>query len=160
MRLFLLYVVVELAVIVALASTIGFGWTVLLLLGTFVVGLALAGSQVKRHIRRLRSGLNAPTRAGRAVTDSVLVALGTVARRHSRAGQLRRRCASAAAAHPRGRPPAGDRDRRAPARCTLITVGGYRGLHRGRGRGDYIDGEVIDVADVEPRRPAVERKPD
>ena len=33
MRLFLIYTVVELAVIVALASTIGFGWTVLLLLG-------------------------------------------------------------------------------------------------------------------------------
>ena len=46
MRLFLVYVVVELAVLVALASTIGFGWTVLLLAGTFLVGLALAGSQV------------------------------------------------------------------------------------------------------------------
>ena len=76
MRLFLVYVVVELAVIVALASTIGFGWTVLLLLGTFVVGLALAGSQVKRQIRRLQSGLR-PDPQG-AVTDSVLVALGTV----------------------------------------------------------------------------------
>jgi UPF0716 protein FxsA len=61
MRLFLVYTLVELAVIVALASTIGFGWTVLLLLTTFVVGLALAGSQVKRHIRRLQSGLTAAT---------------------------------------------------------------------------------------------------
>ena len=43
MRLFLIYALVELAVVVALTSTIGFGWTVLLLLGTFVVGLALAG---------------------------------------------------------------------------------------------------------------------
>ena len=77
MRMFLGYTIVELAVIVALASTIGFGWTVLLLLGTFVVGLALAGSQVKRHIRRLQSGLNAATVQG-AATDSVLVALGTV----------------------------------------------------------------------------------
>jgi UPF0716 protein FxsA len=48
MRLFLLYVITELAVIVALAATIGFGWTVLLLLSTFVLGLALAGSQLKR----------------------------------------------------------------------------------------------------------------
>jgi UPF0716 protein FxsA len=77
MRLFLVYTLVELAVIVALASTIGFGWTVLLLLGTFVVGLALAGSQVKRHIRRLQSGLTATTIQG-AAADSVLVALGTV----------------------------------------------------------------------------------
>src|SRR5258705_484930 len=77
MRLFLIYTVVELAVVVALASTIGFGWTVLLLLTTFVVGLALAGSQVKRHIRRLQSGLTATTIQG-AAADSVLVALGTV----------------------------------------------------------------------------------
>ena len=77
MRFFLIYALVELAVVVALASTIGFGWTVLLLLGTFVVGVALAGSQVRRHIRRLQSGLNASTAQG-AVTDSVLVALGTV----------------------------------------------------------------------------------
>ncbi len=77
MRLFVIYTVVELAVIVALTSTIGFGWTVLALLGTFVVGLALAGSQVKRHIRRLQSGLTAATVQG-AATDSVLVALGTV----------------------------------------------------------------------------------
>ena len=76
MRLFLIYAVVELAVVVALVSTIGFGWTVLALLGTFVLGLALAGSQVKRHIRRLQSGLT-PTPQG-AVTDSALVALGTV----------------------------------------------------------------------------------
>ena len=77
MRLFVLYVVIELAVVVALTSTIGFGWTVLLLLGTFLVGMALAGSQVKRHIRRLRSGLNRETVEG-AAADSVLVALGTV----------------------------------------------------------------------------------
>ena len=76
MRLFLIYVVVELAVVVALVSTIGFGWTCCCCSGTFVVGFALAGSQVKRHIRRLRSGLTAATQG--AVTDSVLVALGTV----------------------------------------------------------------------------------
>src|SRR6478609_10807382 len=77
MRLFLVYAVVALAVLVALASTIGFGWTVLLVAGTFLVGLALAGSQVRRHIRRLQSGLTV-TNAHGAVTDSVLVALGTV----------------------------------------------------------------------------------
>ena len=77
MRLFLLYAVVELAVLVALASTIGFGWTVLLVAGVFLVGLVLAGSQVRRHIRRLQSGLTAANAQG-AVTDSVLVALGTV----------------------------------------------------------------------------------
>ena len=75
MRLFLIYLVVELAVVVALVSTIGFGWTVLALLGASVAGFVLAGSQVKRHIRRLKSGFTTPQGA---VTDSALVALGTV----------------------------------------------------------------------------------
>ncbi|MGB7509091.1 MAG: FxsA family protein, partial [Mycobacterium sp.] len=78
MRLFLIYAVIELAVLVALASTIGFGWTVLLVAGTFVVGLALAGSQVRRHLQRLQSGGLTAANAQGAVTDSALVALGTV----------------------------------------------------------------------------------
>ena len=36
------------AVVVALVSTIGFGWTFLLVVGTFALGLVLAGSQVLR----------------------------------------------------------------------------------------------------------------
>ena len=99
MRLFLIYTVVELAVIVALTSTIGFGWTVLLLTATFVVGLALAGSQIKRHIRRLQSGLTASTVQGAAT-----------ACRDPRPGQLASRCAVALAADPRRRPSARDRD--------------------------------------------------
>jgi UPF0716 protein FxsA len=75
MRVFLVYAVLELAVVVALASTIGFGWTLLALLGTFVLGVALAGSQVKRQVRRLRAPVKNPQGA---VTDSALVALGTV----------------------------------------------------------------------------------
>lgn len=37
-RLLLIYAVVELAVIFALVSTIGWGWTLLVLLATFVLG--------------------------------------------------------------------------------------------------------------------------
>src|SRR5690554_3258674 len=75
MRLFLIYLIVELAAVVALISTIGFGWTVLVLLATSVLGFVLAGSQIKRHLRRLQSGLTTPHGA---ITDSALVALGTV----------------------------------------------------------------------------------
>jgi len=80
MRLFLVYAVVELAVIVAVASAIGVGWTILLLLASFLVGVALAGSQIKRHVQRLRSGLTTagPGGQARVVTDSALVALGAV----------------------------------------------------------------------------------
>jgi UPF0716 protein FxsA len=153
MRLFLLYVIVELAVIVALVSTIGFGWTFLLVIATFVVGLALAGSQVKRHFRRLQSGLNAAT-VQPAATDSVLVALGTVlvfipGLASSAIGALLLLPPTRAAARPLV-------TALAARRIPLITVAGA-GRHTA-GRGEYIDGEVIDVSDVEPA--AVERKPE
>jgi UPF0716 protein FxsA len=155
MRLFLLYTVIELAVIVALASTIGFGWTVLLLLSTFVVGLALAGSQVKRHFRRLQSGLSAATVQG-AAADSVLVALGTVlvvipGLASSVVGALLLLPPTRAAARPLV-------TAMAARRMPLITAGAAGWGYTAPGQGDYIDGEVIDVTDVEP--PAVERKPD
>ncbi|WP_264075157.1 FxsA family protein [Mycolicibacter minnesotensis] len=143
----------ELAVIVALASTIGFGWTVLLLLGTFLLGIALAGSQVKRHIRRLRSGVDMTTVQG-AAADSVLVALGTVlvvipGLASSVLGALLLLPPTRAVGRPLVKA-------MAARRMALITVAGPVGYTAARG--DYIDGEVIDVTDVEP--PAVERKPD
>ena len=105
MRLFLIYLVVELAVVVALVSTIGFGWTVLALLGTSLLGFVLAGSQVKRHIRRLRSGLTTPQGA---VTDSALVALGTVLVFIPGPGHHGRGPAAVASADPRRRPSGAD----------------------------------------------------
>jgi UPF0716 protein FxsA len=153
MRLFLLYVVVELAVLVALTSTIGFGWTVLLLLGTFVVGLALAGSQLKRHIRRLQSGLTAANVQG-AAADSVLVAVGTVlvaipGLASSVLGALLLLPPTRAVARPMVAAMAA---RRMP--LVVSTVG-----TPAAGRGDYIDGEVIDVTDVTDVTPsALEQK--
>lgn len=63
-RLLLLYAVVELAVTFALVSTIGWGWTLLVLLATFLLGWGvvapMAGSQLLRRIGQLRSGLTEP----------------------------------------------------------------------------------------------------
>ncbi|MCT7660054.1 FxsA family protein [Mycobacterium deserti] len=150
MRLFVLYVIVELAVILALVSTIGLGWTLLLVAGVFAVGIALAGSQIKRHIRRLRAGLNAATVQG-AATDSVLVALGTVlvfipGLASSVLGALLLLPPTRAVARPVVTAMAA---RRAP----LITVAGVA-AQRAR-RGDYIDGEVVDVSGAESQ--ALER---
>ncbi len=147
MRLFLIYAVVELAVLVALVSTIGFGWTVLAVAATFVVGLALAGSQLRRHLRRLQSGLTAANAQG-AVTDSVLVALGTVlvvipGLASSALGALLLLPPTRAAARPVVTALAA---RRAPLIVGISTVGGVA-AGRSPGRGDYIDGEVIDVVD-------------
>src|SRR5215212_85529 len=143
MRLFLLYLVVELAVVVALVSTIGFGWTVLALLGTSVLGFALAGSQIKRHIQRLRSGLTTPQGA---VTDSAMVALGAVlvflpGVVTTVAGLLLLTPPTRAVARP-------VLTALAARRMPLITVvSTSAGTRRPAGRGEYIDGEVIDVVD-------------
>ena len=160
-RLFLIYTLVELAVIVALASTIGFGWTVLLLLLTFIVGVALAGSQVKRHIRRLQSGLTARTVQG-AAADSVLVALGTVlvvipGLASSVVGALLLLPPTRAAARPLVTAMAAKRVPLVTAAAASAPGWGYPAA----GSGDYIDGEVIDVSDDPPvESQAVERKPE
>jgi len=131
------------------------------LLGTFALGLALAGSQVKRHIRRLQSGLTATTIQG-AAADSVFVALGTVlvvipGLASSVVGALLLLPPTRTAARPLV-------TAMAARRVPLVTAGGARAPGWGytaAGNGDYIDGEVIDVSDdpdVEPS--AVERKPE
>ena len=136
--LFVLYAVIEMAVIVALVATIGFGWTVLLLAGAFVLGLFLAGSQIKRQVAVLSLGIRQP---GAQVTDGVLVALGSllmivpglvtsVAGLRPLAGTLAGRTLA-------GRVAFADLPRRGPRRPA------------------YIDGEVIDVQDV-PEPPVAE----
>jgi UPF0716 protein FxsA len=150
-RLFLVYVLVELAVVVALASTIGLGWTLLLLAAAFVAGLALAGSQLKRQLIRLRSGLT--TQQSQLATDGAMVALGSVlvvvpGLVTTAAGLLLLLPPTRAVARPvltamavRGI------GRRAPL-ITVTTVGADRYASAPRPRGDYIDGEVLDVTDV------------
>lgn len=155
MRLFVLYLVLEIAVIVALTASIGFGWTVLLLAATFIAGLVLAGSQLRRQLRRLRSGLTAGAVPG-AATDSLLVALGTVlvvipGLASSLAGALLLLPPTRAAVRPLV-------TALAARRMPLITAGAAGWGYTAQRRGDYIDGEVIDVVDTDPH--AVERKPE
>jgi UPF0716 protein FxsA len=160
MRLFLLYVVIEVAVIVALISAVGLGWALLISLATFVLGLVLAGSQLKKQLRRLRSGLTATT-AQAAVTDSALVALGTVlvvlpGLASSVVGALLLLPPTRTAARPIVTALAARR----LGRAMPIVVLGSAGASRRR---DYIDGEVVDVVTVDPstvQLPVVERRVD
>ncbi len=177
MRLFLIYAVVEMAVIVALTATIGFGWTVLALAGTFLAGLALAGSQLRRHVQRLQAGLSGPGVQGQMglATDSLLVALGTVlvvvpGLASSLVGALLLLPPTRAVARPLV-------TALAARKVAFITAGAtgvgaaaqgyrtYRGSQPG-GLADYIDGEVIEVVDTAPdpttdtQPSALERKTD
>lgn len=136
---FLLYAVVEMAVMVALVATIGFGWTVLLLAGAFLLGLLLAGSQLKRQVAVLQQGLRQPRDPGARITDGALVALGSVLMIvpglvTSVAGLLLLLPPSRSALRPLAGSLAGR---------TLATRVGFV-----MPRPAYIDGEVIDVHDA------------
>jgi UPF0716 protein FxsA len=160
-RLFLVYVIVELAVLVALASTIGLGWTLLLVLAAFVAGLALAGSQLKRQLTRLRTGLT--SQQERLATDGALVALGTVlvvvpGLVTTAAGVLLLLPPTRAAARPVLTAVAVRGIGRRARLITVTTVGADRYASASRTRPDYIDGEVLDVTDVDP--PALPGKPE
>ncbi|AQA04976.1 membrane protein FxsA [Mycobacterium sp. MS1601] len=156
MRIFALYVLVEMAVIVALTATIGFGWTLIALIGTFVLGLVLAGSQLRRQLAKLQQGMKDPQGA---VTDSALVALGSVlvfipGLVTTVAGLLMLAPPTRAAM----RPLAGLVAAKGLARqVTVINLGG--GVPP-RGRGQYIDGEVVDVHDDVPVDRPLEPKPE
>ncbi len=75
---FVLYAVVEMAVIVALVATIGFGWTVMLLAAALLLGLLLAGSQIKGQMAVLQRDLRGARDPGVRITDGALVAIGSV----------------------------------------------------------------------------------
>jgi UPF0716 protein FxsA len=159
MRLFLVYVLVEVAVIVALVSTVGLGWTLLVLLASYIGGLALGGSQLRRQIERLRTGVTAANAQG-AVTDSALVGIGSglvlvpgVA--SSVLGTLLLLPPTRAVGRPLVTAFAA---KQASRRIPLFTVSTPTAPRYPAG--DYIDGEVIDVVDVTDVEPAaVEHRP-
>lgn len=153
-RLFLIYVVVELAAILALSATIGWGWTLLALLGTFVLGSVVAapvaGRQIIAQVRQLRAGLAEPRSA---LSDGAMVALATVLvlvpglvttalgilLLAPRIRSLARPAVAAIAL------------RGIQRRIPLLADLPDEAPNEARApRSDYIDGEVIDVQDVEP----------
>jgi UPF0716 protein FxsA len=145
-RLLLIYAVVELAAVIAMVSTIGWGWTLLALMGSFVFGVLvwapMAGWQLSAQLRRLRSGLKEPRSA---LSDGAMVTLATVlvlipGLVSTTLGILLLMPPVRAVARPGL---AANAMRLFKGRVPLITdtMPGRDGL-------DYIDGEVIDVHDV------------
>ena len=142
-----LYALVEIAAMVLLVRAFGVGWSLVILAGVFVIGVALAGSQLKAQLAALRSRRVAP---GTAAADGALVSLGA-------ALVLLPGVVSTAAGVLMLAPPT--RGAMRPLAAGLITRGVSRrmatidaamfaarpyGRGDGAGRGDYIDGEVID----------------
>ncbi|WP_081845364.1 FxsA family protein [Mycolicibacterium aromaticivorans] len=138
MRTFFLYAVVELAVLAALTWSVGIGWTLLILLASSVIGVALAGSQVKKQILKLSTR----TDPQGAVADSMLVALGTVLMFVP--GIVSTAVGALMLLPPTRRvvrPLAGMLLTRGITRRVSVinlTAPGYSG------RGDYIDGEIVE----------------
>lgn len=76
--LFLLYVVVEIAALIAVGSALGVLWTVLLLMAGSAAGLVLVRSQGPKIMDGLRKAGRGERSAGGAVADGMLFAIGAV----------------------------------------------------------------------------------
>ncbi|MFY2860763.1 FxsA family protein [Mycobacterium sp. THU-M104] len=158
-RLVLIYAVVELVAVIALVSTIGFGWTVVVVMATFVLGWALAvpmaGSQLIHQVGQLRSG---PRQPQRALSDGALLTLaaglfvvpGLVT---TALGVLLLVPPIRAVAGPGLAAVTMRGLRRRVPLITPVAWGAFVGdlrPHQAGDHGDFIDGEVIDVIDGEP----------
>ncbi len=73
-----LYVVVEVAAVVAVASWLGIGWTLLLLFGLSLLGLLLLRREGSRSWRSFQLAVADGRPPGREVLDGMLVLLGAV----------------------------------------------------------------------------------
>lgn len=150
-----LYALVEVVAVVFLIWAFGLGWTLVVVAATFMVGVLLAASQVKGQFagaRRARSNPEA------AVADGVLVGLGSFL--VFLPGVVSTVAGALILAPP-------TRGAMRPVAATMLTRGVVRRLGSfsvtsnpdtaRAGRGDYIDGEVIDgdvLRDVSGQLPA------
>ena len=73
-----LYAAVEIAAVVAVASWLGIGWTLLLLLGLSLLGLVLLRREGNRAWRSFQVAVAERRPPGREVLDGMLVLLGAV----------------------------------------------------------------------------------
>jgi UPF0716 protein FxsA len=156
-RLLLIYAVVELAAVIALVSTLGWGWTLLVVLATFLLAWGvlapMAGSQLLRQVRQLRSDPGAVSEGTMVTLATVLILVpGLVT---TVLGLLLLVPPIRSVARP-GLTALGLRGwrRRMPliTDARLFGADGRRG-YPAEGPADYIDGEVVDVREY--RAPAL-----
>jgi UPF0716 protein FxsA len=147
-----LYALVELAVFALLVWGVGLGWALVVVAATFAVGVLLAASQLKGQVAAVRRARRNPHGA---VTDGVLVGFGS-------ALVLLPGVVSTAVGSLMLAPPT--RSVMRPLATTMLTRGVARRVGAVNvdqflgpiigpqpGRGDYIDGEVIDDSEQSHR---------
>jgi UPF0716 protein FxsA len=76
--LFLVYLVAEIAALVALAHAVGVLWTVVIVIAVWVLGLRLARAQGRRALDGLRAASRGEREPGGALADSGLIAVGSL----------------------------------------------------------------------------------
>lgn len=152
-RFVALYALAEVAAVVLLIWTVGLGWTLAVLAGTFAAGVVLAGSQLKRQLVAVRQPRARSNPQG-AMADGALVGLGAFL--VFIPGIVTTLAGALMLAPP-------TRSVMRPLAATMVTRGVHRrigamnissfggpgagpGTGGGVGRGNYIDGEVIDDA--------------
>jgi UPF0716 protein FxsA len=139
---FLVYLVVEVAALVALAHFVGILWTLVIVVGVWALGLRLARSQGRRVLDGFRSASRGEREPGGAVADGALVAVGSLLMFIP--GVVTSVLGALLALPPTRflmRPVAVLlASRRLGVLSTATTV-----FTRGRGEGEVIEGEVVDT---------------
>lgn len=150
-----LYVMAELAAFALLVWAVGLGWALVVVAAVFLVGVLLAATQLKGQVAAVRQARRNPQGA---VTDGVLVGIGS-------ALVLVPGIVSTAVGALMLAPPT--RTAMRPLASTMLTRGLARRVgavninqflgpisRTSAGRGDYIDGEVVEgFTDSHPARP-------
>ena len=151
------YLLIELAAVIGLIWWIGFGPTLLVLIAAMLIGLLVAGTQLRRQLARLMSRefgrTAAPGGPAGAVTDSALIALGTVL--VSVPGLVSSLLGMAMLVSPTRaalRPAATALAARSLTKRVVFADIGARGF--GAGRADYIEGEVIETVWLGDEQPS------
>lgn len=138
------YLAAELLAVIGLIWAFGLGWTLVVLAGVFLVGLVVAGSQLKGQLRTLSNTRgNTRTDPARAAADGALVGAGAALVLlpgvvSTLAGLLMLAPPTRGAMRPLATGLVARGVARRFGAVTLITPSAT-------GRGDYIDGEVIEV---------------
>lgn len=157
-RLLVIYAVVELAVVLLLGMTIGFGWTLLMLLAAVVLGFVLlaplGGWQLGRRLLQARSGDVPPRRvlgdgAVVGVATGLVLIPGLVT---TAVGLILLLPPIRAAVTPglTGVVMRGLLRRVGLSPEAVASIASVVNRGPSRNAGNFIDGEVIDVVDVEP----------